>query len=77
METGLELGAHALSTGAGDTYAAALAVEGARGVLDRLGDDLLDLLVGDGRLGGERVNGAAVPDELEESSRARHGGAGL
>ena len=77
METGLELGAHALSTEAGDAYAAALAVEGARGVLDRLGDDLLDLLVGDGRLGGERVDGAAVPDELEESSGARHGGAGL
>ena len=59
------------------TYAAALAVEGAGRVLDRLGDDLLDLLVGDGGLGGKGVDGAAALDGLEEGSGARHGGAVL
>ena len=57
------------------TYAAALAVEGGRCVLHGVRDDLLDLLVGNRRLGRERVDGAAVLDELEECSRARHGGA--
>ena len=42
-------------------------------MLDRLSDDLLDLLVGDGGLGGEGVDGAAALDGLEEGSGARVG----
>lgn len=62
---------------AGETYAAALAVEGTGRVLDGLSDDLLDLLVRDRGLGGEGVDGAAALDGLEEGGRAGHGGAVL
>ena len=43
-------------------------------MLDSISDDALDLLVGDGGLRGNGVDGATALDELEESSRSRHGG---
>ena len=60
-----------------NTYAAALAVERRRGVLDSLSDDRLDLLIGNRGLRGDGVDGATALDSLEERSRARHCGAGL
>ena len=49
--------------------AGALAVEGGGGVQDGLADDLLDLLVGDGRLLLKRVVGAAGLDGGEVVGR--------
>lgn len=46
-------------------------------MLDRGRDDLLNLLVRDGGLGADGVDRAAGLDGLEESSGARHVGAGL
>ena len=46
-------------------------------MLDSLGDDLLDLLIGNRGLRGDGVDGATALDSLEERSRARHCGAGL
>jgi hypothetical protein len=45
-------------------------------VQDCLFDDLLDLGVGDGRLGVERVDAAALGERVEEGGRGRHGFAG-
>lgn len=54
------------------TYAAALDVEGGGRVLDGGRDDLLNLLVGDGGVRADGVDGAACLDGLQKSSRARH-----
>jgi hypothetical protein len=54
-----------------DDGAGGLRVEGGRDVLDDLGDDLGDALVGDGGLLLESVDGAAASEGLEEWS-SRH-----
>ena len=54
--------------------AGGLAVEGAGGVLDRIGDELLDLGVRNGGRGREGVVGAAIGHCGHEGVRGGHGG---
>lgn len=49
-----------------------LGVEGGGDVLDELGDDLLNAVVGDGRGLVEGVDAAAVGDSLEEAGVGSH-----
>ena len=54
-----------------------LGVEGGRDVPDKLGDDLLNAVVGDGRGLVEGVDAAAVGDGLEERGGRGHCGNGV
>ena len=57
-----------------DDDAGGLGVEGAGDVLDGVGDELLEAGVGDGRLVGQLVEGAAVFGGVEEILGVGHGG---
>lgn len=57
-----------------DNKACGLRVERRRNVLDGLGDELLDTLIGDGDLVGQGVDGAAVAHSIEERHVVGHFG---